>query len=136
MLVKYKCKKCEKEGFFDIGDLSNIEAMAELKKQFGNGFECRLGNHYEIGSIFNYYEIDWNNPVEGEAMSEEQFLQGLKETFLEVYSTAQLQERYNVEGFLSGQCLVSEKENEDIQKIMLYYSSPLGKRYYVYGLRE
>lgn len=136
MLIKYKCKKCEKEGFFDIGNLDKLEAMAILKKQYGNGFECTVGNHYEIGSIFDFYTVDWDNPIEGASMTEEQFIQGLKETFLEVYTTAQLQERYNVEGFLSGQCLVSEKENEEIQKIMLYYSSPEGKRYYVYGLRE
>lgn len=136
MLVKYKCKKCEKEGFFDIGDLTKIEAMAELRKQFGNGFECRIGKHYEIGSIFDFYDIDWDKPIEGESISEEQFLENLKQTFIEVYSTAELQERYNVEGFMNGQCLVSEKEDEDIQKIMLYYSSPQGKRYYVYGLRE
>lgn len=135
MLAKFKCKKCEGEGYIDIGDLSKIEALSLLVKQFGKGFECTVGHHYEIGSMMDYYEIDWDNLSEGNTMTEEQFLAQLKNDFVEVYTTAALQERYNVEGFMGGQCLVSEKENEENQKIMLYFTSPEGKRYYVYQMR-
>ena len=135
MLVKFKCKKCEKEGYFDVGDLDKLEAMKAIADQFSKGFTCSVGNHVEVDSIFNYYDIDWDNPVEHVPMTEEQFLNNLKNDFVEVYSTEELREKYNIDGFMGGYCLVSEKNDEDKQKMMLFFQSPEGKRYYVYGTK-
>lgn len=135
MLVKFKCKKCEKEGYFDIGDLDRLEAMAEISKQFSKGFTCTVGNHTEVDSIFNYYFIDWDNPIEHVPITEEQFLEGLNRDFIEVYSREALMEKYNIDGYMGGYCLVSDKNNEDIQKMMLFFTSPQGKRYYVHGTK-
>ena len=136
MLVKFKCKKCEKEGYFDIGNLDRLEATKAISDQFSKGFTCSVGNHTEVDSIFNYYVMDWDNPVEHVPVTEEQFLDNLKNDFIEVYSAAELREKYNIEGFMGGYCLVSDKHDEDKQKMMLFVRSPEGKRYYVYGAKH
>lgn len=59
MFVKGTCKKCGGSGVFDVGDKSPEEAKKLMSKvDFG---ECKVnGWHVELGSMADYYILDWS----------------------------------------------------------------------------
>ena len=128
MLLKATCKKCKKTGHFDIGSSTREEIEAKLKKM--KTFHCNFGSHMEIISPIDMYDFDWDNLIEGNAPTEEQFLVDLKKIYPEVYTTKELREKYTVISFMNGGCLVHSKTDEDDLKTFSYVHSPKGERYY------
>lgn len=125
-LVNVKCKKCGKQSKLDIENHSKEEIEEWLKKD--DGFHC-FGNHVELGKHSDYWVIDWNSLTEGSAPTEEEFLSELKEKFVEVYNTKEIQEKYDILGFSYGVCKAIDKETLK-EKIFEFTTSPKGTRYY------
>jgi len=135
MLLKATCKKCHKQGLFDIGTMTKEEVIDKFKGM--TSFHCSFSNHMELMSPIDLYDFDWDNLREGKAQSEEEFLKGLKEGYKEVLTTKELQDKYIVISFMTGGCLTYLKENEDDMKFFSFVHSPKGERYYLNsGLEE
>lgn len=128
-MVKVTCKKCGESSMLDTCGKSREEVEKWLKKDDG-GFQC-FGYHVEFGSRADYWTIDWNTEKEGNAPKEEEYFNELKSKYSEVYDTKELQEVYDVVGFLSGMCRVKDRKSNQ-EKYFGYVHSPQGKRYYIY----
>jgi hypothetical protein len=130
MLLKAKCSICNKEGLFDISNMkrTEVEPILAAKKSFN----CSFGNHFENMSPISFMTFDWDNLIEGEAPSEEDFLKELKSQYTEVYTKEELENKYVIDGFLYGQCLVHSLNNEDDLKVFNFVESPKGTRYYIH----
>jgi hypothetical protein len=125
-LLKVSCRKCGESSRLDTCGKSREEIEKWLKQD--GGFQC-FGNHVEIGSRSDYWTIDWESEVEGHAPTEEEFLQELKSKFKEVYNTKELQDKYTIQGFSSGMCVVETENGE--KKVFDFTHSPKGTRYYI-----
>lgn len=133
MLVKGVCKKCKQTVGFDLGNLTVEEAKESLAKQ--ESTQCIAGNHVELMSPMELYEIDWDNPVQDyKTPTEEEFVADLKTKFAEVYPDEDFRDNYTVDGFMMGKCLCHKKDNEDDMKVFDFVHSPQHKRYYVLAL--
>jgi hypothetical protein len=127
MMYTIYCHKCNERSKLDIGDKTKEEVQKWLNdSQYG--FQC-FGNHVEIGARSEYWTIDWNNPIDAKAPTEDEFLQELKSKFKEVYTTKELQDKYTIQGFSSGMCVVETENGE--KKVFDFTHSPKGTRYYI-----
>lgn len=104
MLVNVRCKKCGETSKLDIGNYSKEEVIKLLSND-KYGFEC-FGHHVEFGNRIDYWEIDWDSLQNGFAPTEEEFVADLKKKNTEVYTTKELQNKYNVVSFAMGFCIV------------------------------
>ena len=73
MLVEAFCKKCQNKFMIDIGDSTKVEIIALLEKR--EGFHCDAGNHMEISSPLNYWDIDWDTIKDGASLTDEEFVE-------------------------------------------------------------
>lgn len=62
-LINGECKKCQGRAIFNTGSLEKESVEAWLaKSNFG---ECAAGGwHVEIGSMADYYALDWSRSFE------------------------------------------------------------------------
>lgn len=106
-VIEVYCKKCN-ENFTLITKGKNREQIEEiLQKQ--NGFECTAGNHVELDNPMNYWVL--GKIIDKEVPLDLEKLQDLKNSYSEVYSTSELQEKYKVSGFSFGTCICENKSN-------------------------
>jgi hypothetical protein len=106
-VIEVYCKKCN-ENFSLITNGKTKEEITEiLKKQ--TSFECTAGNHVELSSPLNYWVL--GEITEKEVPTDKEKLQELKNSYSEVYTTSELQEKYKVTGFSYGTCICENKTN-------------------------
>lgn len=131
MLVKATCKKCGGSGYFDIGEMTKEEFLKKFSEI--ETFHCYFGNHVEISSPIDYFDIGWEDTKEGTAPGEDEFVEGLKANYLEVLNTKELCSKYIIDSFYGGMCLCHRKDDEDINypTVFQFVSSPRGERYYI-----
>lgn len=125
-LVDVKCKKCGESSKLDIGDMLKEDVDQWLEK--GNGFQC-FGNHVEFGSRSDYWEVDWESLQEGNAPTEQDFEEELRSKSVEVYTTKELSQLYEVNSFNYGLCFVIDKSTRE-EKVFNFIHSPQGTRFY------
>lgn len=127
-LVQVHCKECGEDFKLDVGDATPEEVEAELAAR--DTFECP-GHHVELSSPMNYWEIDWESAEEGSAPTDEEWLAKLKESYDEVYDSAQAVKDAGIEitSFAFGIPMAKDVETgKDIN--LDFASAPSGKRYY------
>lgn len=129
MLVRAKCRKCNKDGLIDIGSLTREQAEQLLSN--GNS-HCTFGelSHHEVVPPIELFELDWDNVIDEEVIPEDLFKDELVSKFEEVLTKEELESKYNIESFAFSACLCSHKETEQMIVFNLAVS-PEGKRYYI-----
>ena len=97
MMVKIRCKKCNKTGYFDLGDMTKDEALMVLPLRQSS--TCFFGGHKENIPPTELFEFLWDDNEEDPIMSqpdnesllseednEDNFATSLKSMFSNVYS--------------------------------------------------
>lgn len=127
MLLIGTCSKCKTEIKLDIGDKTPEQVKKELSKW--ESFNCP-GKHTEVESPYpSYWNLDKWKLVEGKSPTEEDWVKDLKEKVGEIFTTKELEEKFNVKGFSMGLCAAKRKDNGK-DAVFNYVHSPKGERYY------
>lgn len=120
MILQGYCSKCQTLVKLDIGFMTKDEVIDKLRSM--QGFECP-GHHVELSSPYPaYWNADEWELVEGQALTEEQFLAQLRADHTEVRSTEEMQGI--ITGFAYGFPITNDGNEWN------FCSSPDGKRYY------
>lgn len=141
MMIKIRCKKCNKTGYFDLGDMTKDEAMMVLPLRKSS--TCFFGGHKENIPPTELFDFFWDDNEEDPSVTEvndepllsdkdndENFVASLKSMFSNVYSEEEIHLKYNIESFAFGAYLCSSKEDEDSMIIFQKSTSPSGAVYY------
>ena len=131
MLVEAFCKKCQNKFMIDIGDKTKEEIIALLEKQ--EGFHCDAGNHMEMSSPLNYWDIDWDTIKDGASLTDEEFVEELKKIYPIVLSHSDLPKIFENVGFAYGACIASIIGDPNETPIMLnFVHAPRSRDRYYY----
>lgn len=128
MLIPVTCKKCGNSTKIDVGNLNKEEVNRWLTDN-GDGFEC-FGNHVEFGVRADYWELDWEHPEEGNAPTEEEFVNTLKERYEEVLTNEEMTKKYDIRGFAYGMCSAVNRETGESYGFDFKSSPNSHNRYY------
>ena len=131
MLVEAFCKKCQNKFMIDIGDSTKEEIIALLEKQ--EGFHCDAGNHMEMSSPLNYWEIDWDTIKDGASLTDEEFVEEFKKTYPIVLSHSDFPKVFENVGFAYGSCIANVIGDPNETPIMLnFIHTPKERTRYYY----
>lgn len=127
MMIKTHCKKCGNTFNLDIGDKTVEQITEQLTNQ--RGFHCDVGNHIELNSPMDYWFFV-GDPFEGSAPSESEFLEILKRSHHEVFTTDELRDQFDVKGFSYFGACVAIRKSTGQKYILDFTHSPKHERYY------
>lgn len=131
MLVEAFCKKCQNKFMIDIGDSTKEEIIALLEKQ--EGFHCDAGNHMEISSPLNYWDIDWDTIKDGASLTDEEFVEELKKVYPIVVHYSDFTKLFENIGFAYGSCIANVIGDPNETPIMLnFIHTPKERTRYYY----
>lgn len=131
MLVTIFCKKCLKKWDADIGDLTKEEVLANLGGLAS--FHCDAGNHMEMSSPLNYWEIDWDTLREGYTPSDKDFVEELKKVYPIVVHYSDFTKLFENIGFAYGSCIANVIGDPNETPIMLnFIHTPKERTRYYY----
>ena len=131
MLVEAFCKKCQNKFMIDIGDSTKEEIIALLEKQ--EGFHCDAGNHMEMSSPLNYWDIDWDTIKDGASLTDEEFVEELKKVYPIVVHYSDFTKLFENVGFAYGSCIANVIGDPNETPIMLnFIHTPKERTRYYY----
>lgn len=131
MLVEAFCKKCQNKFMIDIGDNTKEEIIALLEKQ--EGFHCDAGNHMEMSSPLNYWDIDWDTIKDGASLTDEEFVEELKKVYPIVVHYSDFTKLFENIGFAYGSCIANVIGDPNETPIMLnFIHTPKERTRYYY----
>lgn len=124
-LIDTHCNTCGSDFKIDMGDMTVKELREVLSKR--ESFECP-GHHFEIGSpLISHWVL--GEVHEGHAPTEEDWVAERTAHYGQLYTTDELDKKFEVTGFAFGACMAKYKQTG--QEVCLEFShSPKGVRYY------
>ncbi len=123
-LIDTTCKVCGSSFQLDAGEKSLDEVVKVLRAR--ESFECP-GHHFEIGSPMDFWVLGKIHA--GSAPTEEEWIAERTAHHGQLYTTDELDKKFEVTGFAMGMCMAKYKQTG--QEVCLGYSqSPKGVRYY------
>ena len=115
----------------DIGDSTKVEIIALLEKR--EGFHCDAGNHMEISSPLNYWDIDWDTIKDGASLTDEEFVEELKKVYPIVVHYSDFTKLFENIGFAYGSCIANVIGDPNETPIMLnFIHTPKERTRYYY----
>lgn len=129
MLVDVSCSKCGRTFPLDIGE-KNRDEVEHWMDMETLGWECP-GHHVEMTARSYYWTPDWGTLREGQAPSEEDIVNSLKEKYHEVYGNQELYHSiYEITAFAYGLPIARRKDNGE-KVSMNFVNSPETRYYFV-----
>lgn len=125
-IIKGVCRKCGKVNYFNIGNMTDDEAIAALSEGTSS---CETGSHKEVIPPIKLFDFDWNSNVEAVPMNDDMFKAELQRKFGSVYTIDELKNKYTIESFAYGGCLCTSKEDGQL-RVFNFVSGPEGERFY------